>query len=124
MPAPKSKHDQYPDDIFADTRMSFGEHIDELRTRMIRALMGLFFCMVIGFVLDAIGSSVGNKNIGIGRPMIDILTDPVETQVRDFYQERTAKAFSEKLKKVDSGSIPAERAAEIREMNVLLPALG
>ena len=47
MPAPKSKRDQYPDDIFADTRMSFGEHIDELRTRMIRALLGLLFCMVL-----------------------------------------------------------------------------
>ncbi|HUR54460.1 MAG TPA: twin-arginine translocase subunit TatC [Gemmataceae bacterium] len=116
MPATKSKHDhQYPDDIFADTRMSFGEHIDELRTRLIRALMGLFFCMVIGFILDGIGSSVGNKNIGIGRPMIDVITEPVISQVKKFYQNRNDKAFSEKLKTVSTSAIPPERIQEIRE---------
>ena len=115
MPGPKSKRDQYPDDIFADTRMSFGEHIDELRTRMIRGLVGLTFCMGIGFVLDAIGGSVGNKNIGIGRPMIDVITKPVVTQVKEFYQRRTDKAFSEKLKTISPSAIPPERAQEIRE---------
>ena len=116
MPATKSKHDhQYPDDIFADTRMSFGEHIDELRTRMIRALMGLFFCMVVGFILDAVGSSVGNKNIGIGRPMLDVIADPVESQVKEFYQRRNDKAVSEKLKTVAYSAITIERQQEIRE---------
>src|SRR5205085_5183203 len=85
MVAPKSKFDEYPDDIFADTRMTFGEHIEELRTRMIRALAGLVLFLCIGFVLDGIGESVGNKKIGVGRPMLAVITEPVETQVRDFY---------------------------------------
>ena len=33
-----SNHDE---DFFRDTRMSFGDHLDELRTRMWRAIKGL-----------------------------------------------------------------------------------
>jgi sec-independent protein translocase protein TatC len=98
MVARTSKRDEYPDDIFADTRMTFGEHIEELRTRMIRALVGLMICMIIGFILDVVGEAVGNKNIGVGKPMLSVITDPVESQVRDFYYRRNAKSEEEKLR--------------------------
>jgi sec-independent protein translocase protein TatC len=99
MPARKSQHShEYPDDIFDDTRMTFGEHLEELRMRMIRALMGLVVIMLFGFVLDSVGTAVGDKRIGVGRPMFDIITEPVETQVRDFYYRRNIKAQEEKLK--------------------------
>ena len=52
----KPKSHEYPDDIFADTRMTFGEHIEELRTRLIRALVWLMVFLVIGFILDAVGA--------------------------------------------------------------------
>src|SRR5438067_12974741 len=97
MVALKTQHDEYPDDIFAETRMTFGEHIEELRTRMIRALMWLMLFLVLGFILDAVGESVGNKNIGIGRPMLSVMTDPVESQVRDFYYRRNLKTKAAKL---------------------------
>lgn len=93
----KSKYDEYPDDIFKDTRMSFGDHIEELRVRMIRALKWLLLFMVIGFILDAIGNAVGNPKIGVGRPMLEIITDPIEQQVKDFYFRRTQRISQEKL---------------------------
>jgi sec-independent protein translocase protein TatC len=93
----KSKYDEYPDDIFKDSRMSFGDHIEELRTRMLRALKWLLLFLVIGFVLDSIGSTVGNRNIGIGRPMMDIITDPIQQQVEDFYFRRNARITEQKL---------------------------
>src|SRR5437764_678019 len=77
MVAREKKSHEYPDDIFADSRMTFGEHIEELRFRMIRALMWLLLFLVLGFVLDAVGEAVGNKNIGIGRPMLEVITEPV-----------------------------------------------
>ena len=49
----KSQPHEYPDDIFDSSRMSFGDHLDELRTRMLRALYALIFCLFIGFILDA-----------------------------------------------------------------------
>ncbi|MFO0799374.1 MAG: twin-arginine translocase subunit TatC [Gemmataceae bacterium] len=91
---------EYPDDIFDDTRMTFGEHLEELRMRMIRALVGLVVLMCFGFVLDGIGSAVGNSKIGVGKPMFEVITDPVETQVRDFYYRRTVKAEQERVSKV------------------------
>ena len=94
----KSQSVEYPDDIFDSSRMTFGDHIEELRMRMIRAILGLLVFLFLGFILDAIGSATGNKNIGIGKPMIDIITEPVETQVRDFYYRRAIQQKEEKLK--------------------------
>lgn len=89
---------EYPDDIFDDTRMSFGDHIEQLRSRLIKALYGLAFFLTIGFVLDYAGKSMGWENFGIGIPMMKVITDPVESQVRNFYQVRNAKAEDKLLK--------------------------
>jgi sec-independent protein translocase protein TatC len=109
----KSKHDEYPDDIFASTRMSFGDHIEELRHRMFAAIKWLLLFLVIGFILDAIGEAVGNPKIGIGKPMLKVITDPVEQQVRDFYNRRNEKIAKEKFAQAVN-STPEEIAA-IRE---------
>ncbi|MBN9118430.1 MAG: twin-arginine translocase subunit TatC [Planctomycetes bacterium] len=109
----KNQLPQYPDDVFADTRMPLGEHIEELRYRMIAALKWLLFFLVIGFILDAVGTSLGNEKIGIGRPMLKVITEPVETQARDFYYRRAKKIHDEKIAKLTQ-SDPAEIAA-IRE---------
>jgi sec-independent protein translocase protein TatC len=85
------KNQTYPDDIFADTRMSFGDHIDVLRTHLLRAIYGLLIVLVGGFVLDFVGDQLGNKYIGVGKPMLSVITEPVEQQVRDFYAKRNAR---------------------------------
>lgn len=91
-----------PDDVFADTRMSFGEHIEELRTHLIRALVGLLVALVGGFALDGLGEFVGNPSIGVGKPMVGIIVDPVETMVRDFYAQRNESA----KQKLEGGGQP------------------
>ena len=107
MVARTSKFNEYPDDIFADTRMTFGEHIEELRTRLIRGLAGLALFMCIGFVLDGVGESVGNKKIGVGRPMLAVITQPVEDQVRNFYYERNEKTL-QKIQERQVAATPDE----------------
>jgi hypothetical protein len=64
---------EYSDDIFADTRMSFGDHPEELRHRMWNAVKALLFCLVIGFFLDGVGSTFDWKNFGIGKPALEII---------------------------------------------------
>src|SRR5262245_24008570 len=81
----------YDEDFFRDTRMSFGDHLEELRWRMWRAIKGLALCLVIGFILDSIGDATGNEWIGIGKPMLKIITEPVKTQVREFYRDRNER---------------------------------
>jgi len=80
------------EDFFKDTRMSFGDHLDELRTRMWLALKGLGFCLIIGFVLDGIGDALGQPWIGIGMPMFKIIKAPVEQQIEEFYRVRNEEA--------------------------------
>jgi sec-independent protein translocase protein TatC len=88
MPSDRFDHSE---DMFADTRMSFGEHIEELRTHLIRAIKGLVFCVSIGFILDGIGYSLGLNWLGIGRPMMDVITAPVNAQLEAFHQRRLEK---------------------------------
>ena len=90
MPRPRS--DNYPEDIFDESRMSFGDHIEELRSRLIKALYGLGFFLMIGFILDYTGDALGMPNLGIGRPMMKVITEPAEAQVRAFYDRRTERA--------------------------------
>lgn len=92
---------EYPDDIFADTRMSFGDHIEELRRYLIRALLGVLVVLFGGLALDGIGYMVGVKSIGFARPLLEMITAPAEAQVRAFYIRRNAKA---------EGRLPKEMA--------------
>jgi sec-independent protein translocase protein TatC len=87
-----AKPKEYPDDIFAETRMSFGDHIEELRKHLLLAIYGLLVTLVGGFALDGIGSYLQNSNIGMGRPMLNIIVEPVESQVRAFYARRNEQA--------------------------------
>ena len=63
-----------PDDFFQDTRMSFGEHIEDLRGHLIRAIKGFVFALIIGFV--------------IGKPMLRFIAKPVEEQLGEFYAKQ------------------------------------
>ncbi len=95
----------YPDDLFSDSRMSFGDHIEELRTRLLNALKGLAFCMVIGFVLDGIGTQLELPWLGIGKPVLAIIQKPVEDAMKNFYNERVWKEM-ETLRDIEQRSNP------------------
>ena len=96
---------QSPDDIFAHSRMSFGDHIEELRKYLLRAIYGLLVVLFGGFILDNVGASLGIDSIGLGRPMLQVIVEPAESQVRAFYNRRYEKALA---KLAESQSDPAE----------------
>jgi sec-independent protein translocase protein TatC len=70
------------DDLFAHTRMSFGDHIEELRMRMIRAILGFLIALVVGLF--------------VGKWVLDQIQKPVREQLLEFYNHR----ISEMQKKV------------------------
>jgi sec-independent protein translocase protein TatC len=82
--------------------MSFGDHLEELRTRMWKAIKGLGFFMIIGFILDGIGDRANIPWLGIGRPMLKVITDPVKQQVKQFYADK-AESAAERLKTARQG---------------------
>ncbi len=62
------------DDLFAHTRMSFGDHIEELRLRLFRAILGFLVALVIGLC--------------VGQPMLEIIQAPIRQQLLEFYNAR------------------------------------
>jgi sec-independent protein translocase protein TatC len=71
-----------PDDYFADTRMSFGDHIEDLRTHLIRAIVGFILGMSVAFIF--------------GHWVQDFITAPVVAQLQKFYDHRV-EVVSQKL---------------------------
>jgi sec-independent protein translocase protein TatC len=70
-----------PDDFFADTRMSIGDHIEELRLHLFRAIGGFLVGMVFGFFL--------------GRPVMYFIAAPVESRLMKFYADRVERKRQE-----------------------------
>jgi sec-independent protein translocase protein TatC len=98
-----------PEDYFADTRMSFGDHIEDLRTHLIRAIGGFVIGMIVAF---AFGSWV-----------YEFITAPVERQLQRFYDHRvavTAQKLADGDKELERLNEPTEslqyiRAADLKE---------
>lgn len=67
-------HETYGDDFFAETKMSFGEHIEDLRSHLMRALKWFALGMVLGFVF--------------AKPVMNYITKPVNEAIANFYEER------------------------------------
>lgn len=62
------------DDYFESTRMSFGDHIEELRRHLILAIAGFGVAMVISFPLAYF--------------VLDFITAPVKQKLAEFYAQR------------------------------------
>lgn len=70
----------HEDDLFRHSSMSFGEHLEELRSHLFRAAMWLLIGMVIGFI--------------IGKPVVKLIEEPMENALRDFYRVKTEDDLS------------------------------
>ena len=89
------------EDLFADTRMSFGDHLEELRWHLFRALGGAGIILIMVFVLDGIGYFTGWP-IGAGLPVMKFISRPVERELKTFYDRRVSDA----KKSVANGTAP------------------
>src|SRR5438270_13760131 len=69
------------DDLFADTRVTFGEHIEALRTHLLRAIAGFGVGLLLSFLF--------------GQYVLHIITAPVEHQLNAFYDRRVKKVRDE-----------------------------
>ena len=107
-----SRKTEYSDDFFAKTRMSFGDHLEELRWRMWAALKGLLVCLVLGFALDSIGTMLDRPNFGIGKPVLELIKRPVEDQMNRFYDNRAWQAIDQLMGPVKSDNPEEKRKQE------------
>lgn len=71
------KNDFDDEDLFAHTRMSLGDHIEELRGALWRAIKGFLLAMILGFFL--------------AEPALHFISRPIETQLMKFYERRVER---------------------------------
>jgi sec-independent protein translocase protein TatC len=89
-----------PDDLFAHTRMSLGDHIEELRTHLWRAIKGFLVAMVLGFF--------------VANYLLQFIAAPVEKGLKEF-RDRRVKRVKEELEK-NMASEEIKKANEIQEV--------
>lgn len=70
-----------PEDLFADTRMSFGDHLEELRMHLWRAIIGFGVALVI--------------SLFFGKPVLEFIAAPVERELGRFYDKRVNKVMKD-----------------------------
>jgi sec-independent protein translocase protein TatC len=61
-----------PDDFFADSRMSFGDHLEELRLHLWRAIAGFMIGLIAGFF--------------VGWPLLRFICEPVEAELQVYWK--------------------------------------
>jgi len=67
-----AKQEPFADDIFADTRMSFGEHIEDLRSHLLRAIYGFVLALVLSFF--------------VGKIVLGFIARPVEIALTGYWE--------------------------------------
>ena len=96
--------------------MSFGEHIEELRTRLILAIMGLAVGIIVTFI----------PPLNLGARIVRMMQDPAEQALKS-YKEQEAAAMAERaerqklLSEPQRATIPAD--AFVAQLRKLAPRL-
>jgi sec-independent protein translocase protein TatC len=72
------------EDLFAETTMTFGEHLEELRVCLWRAVLGL----VIGFCLG----------LAVGKQAVNIIQHPLEKALQNYYDVLAIERIEADLK--------------------------
>ena len=67
------------DDLFHSSTMTFGEHLEELRTCLIRASAGLAVAVLLGFF--------------VARPVVHLIEQPLRRALGDYYSGRALETF-------------------------------
>lgn len=96
-------HD-FDDDPFAATRMSLGDHIEELRSRLWKALAGFGVALVVGFFLSP--------------ELLRFIAGPVDAALAKFHQRRIDRL----LERLREGDPQLRDANQPRDVELLLPA--
>ncbi len=92
------------DDLFAGTRMPMGEHLEELRRHLLRALAGFGVAVLLGF--------------SVSPEVLDFLKAPVESELERFHQRRQDRI----ARRLAEGDPKLAEANRPRAVEVLVPA--
>lgn len=69
------------EDYFKDSTMTFGEHLDELRTCLLKAMAGLFVGVALGMF--------------VGTYVVGLISAPLENALGGYYQSQAVTAYKD-----------------------------
>jgi sec-independent protein translocase protein TatC len=95
-------HRQYNEDLFESSKMTFGEHLDELRVSLVKAMLAF----LIGFLIALMFSG----------PVVEYVQTPLRNALKDYYIGISKKQFLNYLNEQRAKGMPVptdlEAAAE------------
>lgn len=86
---PSKRSGKNDEDLFAETTMTFGEHLDELRVCLFRAIVGLVLGTIVGLFL--------------GNDVVEVIEHPLTEALKDYYElaaQKEYKAWAEEQQRV------------------------
>lgn len=99
----RNKEADFSEDLFAETRMSFGDHIEALRTHMWRAILGFVVALLFSLLL--------------GKPLVEFIALPVDNALEKYYTRRVEEVKHQ----LETGRDPVlEQANTARGMDVMI----
>ncbi|MBL9084012.1 MAG: twin-arginine translocase subunit TatC [Planctomycetales bacterium] len=76
---PSKRSGKNDEDLFAETTMTFGEHLDELRVCLFRAIVGLVLGTIVGLFL--------------GNDVVEVIEHPLTEALKDYYELAAEKEY-------------------------------
>jgi sec-independent protein translocase protein TatC len=72
---------RYPneDDLFKDSTMTFGQHLEELRACLFKAILGLTVGMLVG--------------LAVGKWVVEFIQTPLQSALKEYYNEKAFQAI-------------------------------
>jgi sec-independent protein translocase protein TatC len=83
---------KYDDDLFKDTTMTFGEHLDELRVALFKAVLGLMVGCIVGFFLADY--------------TVALILRPLEGALGTYYANASVEAYDAWANKLADAKLP------------------
>ena len=74
------------EDLFADTTMTFGEHLEELRLCLFRALVGLMLAFVVSLFFAS--------------HVVRVIEEPLKEALEAYYQQQAADKMEDQLERL------------------------
>jgi sec-independent protein translocase protein TatC len=89
-------HRQYNEDLFESSKMTFGEHLDELRRSLLKAVVAL-----------AIGFSIG---LWFAGPLVDYVQTPLKAALEEYYIRLATEEYIKELEqhRDAGGAVPED----------------
>jgi sec-independent protein translocase protein TatC len=108
--ATSAVHRQYNEDLFESTKMTFGEHLEELRLALVKAILAFVLFFLISLIFAG--------------QLVDYVQTPLKAALKDYYGRLAERQYRNELMQESGGNLSAEeieRAAERLGEQQLVP---